>query len=112
MRDYLRRHSFGENVIDDVVLCVEEACANVIRHSGSTEEMEILLGFSGDDLVAEVKDHGAGFDEDAVHHCSVPDVNSPGGRGLYLISSLMDEVTVCRNGGFEVRMVKRSPARV
>jgi serine/threonine-protein kinase RsbW len=110
VRDYLRGHCSDDGVIDDIVLCIEEACTNVIRHSGSLDEMEVLLRFVGDDLVAEVRDHGAGFDEDAVRHCAVPDVDSPGGRGLYLISRLMDEVAVCRNGGFEVRMVRRSVA--
>ena len=49
-------------MIDDVVLCVEEAATNAIRHSGSDADIEISLRFAGGDLLAEVKDHGEGFD--------------------------------------------------
>ena len=33
LRDYLRQYCTEQRVIDDLVLCVEEACTNAIRHS-------------------------------------------------------------------------------
>jgi PAS domain S-box-containing protein len=111
IRDYLQQHCSDQVVIDDVVLCVEEACTNVIRHSGSRENMEILLQFVDDDLVAEVRDRGRGFDVDAFDAAATPDVNAPGGRGLFLMARLMDELTLSRDGGLDVRMVKRRVAR-
>lgn len=50
VRDYLRMHCASLDDIDDVVLCVEEACANAIQHSGSTEDVEIEMTFEGERL--------------------------------------------------------------
>ena len=96
IRDFLQQHCADQSVIDEVVLCVEEACTNVIRHSGSREEMRIALRFAADDLVAEVRDHGKGFDTGAFDPDAVPDVGAPGGRGLFLMAHLMDEVALTR----------------
>ena len=111
IRDFLQQHCADQSAIDDVVLCVEEACTNVIRHSGSREEMRIALRFAANDLVAEVTDHGKGFDTGAFDPDAVPDVGAPGGRGLFLMAHLMDEVALTRHDGLDVRMVKRSVAR-
>src|SRR5664280_286708 len=56
LRDYLRQYCTERRVIDDVVVCVEEACTNAIRHRGAGEEIEITLQFDSDRLMAEVKD--------------------------------------------------------
>ncbi len=111
IRDFLQQHCADQSAIDDVVLCVEEACTNVIRHSGSREEMRIALRFAASDLVAEVRDHGKGFDTGAFDPDAVPDVGAPGGRGLFLMAHLMDEVALTRDDGLDVRLVKRSVAR-
>jgi PAS domain S-box-containing protein len=110
IRDYLRLYCTEHDLVDDVVLCVEEACTNAIRHSGSETAMEVSLGFEGGDLVAEVRDHGRGFDVDTFDPRVLPDLLSPGGRGLFLISRLMDKMDLHRDGGLEVRMVKHVAA--
>ena len=51
LRDFLRLHCAEEDLVEDVVLGLEEACANAIRHSGSSETMQVALRFEGDDLV-------------------------------------------------------------
>ena len=75
-----------------MVLAVDEACTNALRHSGTEQELEISLGFEDDDLVAEVRDHGRGFDVASFDPGRVPDPLANDGRGLYLISRLMDEL--------------------
>lgn len=107
IRDYLTLHCSDQKIIDDVVLAIEEACTNAIRHSGSPEEIEICLGFHCHDLLAVVKDQGQGFDVNAFDPDVLPDVLRDHGRGLFLISRLTDEVELCRDGGLEVRMVKK-----
>ena len=62
MRDYLRQYCTDELLVNDVVLCVEEAAANAVRHSGSELDIELSLGFKDGRLIAEVRDHGHGFD--------------------------------------------------
>ncbi len=107
VRDYLARHCADQTTVDDVVLAVEEACTNAIRHSGSQEEIEIRLGFEGDRLLAAVRDQGHGFDINGFDPDRLPDVSSDHGRGLFLIASLCDKMELRYAGGLEVVMVKR-----
>jgi PAS domain S-box-containing protein len=111
IRDYLQQYCSDQNVIDEVVLCVEEACTNVIRHSGSRKKMQISLRFDGDDLLAEVRDSGRAFDTDSFDAGIVPDVTRSGGRGLFLMAHLMDQLTLLRDRGLDVRMVKKGVSR-
>ena len=109
IRDYLRVHCVDEELVDDVVLCIEEACTNAIRHSGSQDELQVWLAFEGEALHAEVKDRGRGFDVRGFDPARMPAPMDLGGRGLYLISQIMDEVRLRRrpHGGLAVSMVKR-----
>jgi PAS domain S-box-containing protein len=111
VRDFLLQHCAERPLIDDVVLCIEEACTNAIRHSQAADDIEISLEFADGDLVALVKDNRRGFDVDAFDPEALPDLSSEHGRGLYLISHLSDEMELRRDGGLEVRMVKRAVTR-
>ena len=109
IRDYLRFQCASRRAVDDVVLCVEEACTNAIRHSGSEQEMEITLSFDDDLLTAVVADHGRGFDTSSLDATALPELMETGGRGLFLIANLVDDLDLHVNGGTEVRMRKRVP---
>ena len=108
LRDYLRQYCADGQVIDDVVLCVEEAATNAIRHSHSDRHIEISLCFAGGDLRAEVKDHGRGFDVTAFDREALPDLESDRGRGLFIVSKLMDSLELRLDGGLEVHMARRA----
>ena len=107
LRDYLERYCRDDTVVWDVVLCVQEACVNAISHGGSPAEIEVFLGFSGHDLQITVKDQGKGFDIGAFDPGAVPDPDAERGRGLYLMARLADEMELRREGGIEVRLLKR-----
>ncbi len=94
-------------MIDDVVLAIQEAMTNAVRHSGVGDEIEVTLFFNGMDLMVLVRDHGRGFDVAAFDPGEVPDLERTGGRGLYLISRLMDGLELRSDHGLEVRCVKR-----
>ena len=111
LRDYLCRHCPDARVVADVVLCLEEACANVIRHSGAREAMHVALRFDDDALVCRVRDHGRGFDTASFDPEAAPDPLSSQGRGLFIISRIMDELRLHCDGGLEVEMVKRAVPR-
>ena len=108
VRDYLWLHCDDERLVDEVVLSVEEACTNAIRHSGAKDAMEVSLSFSGDDLVVTARDCGHGFDLASFDRNAPPDPLASGGRGLFLMAQLMDELELRLDGGLEVRMLKRS----
>ena len=108
IRDYLTAHCADQAIVNDIVLAIEEACTNAIRHSGSDEghrDPAALLRRRA--AGAAVKDEGRGFDVESFDSHQLPDPLLDHGRGLYLISSLCDELRLHRDGGLEVRMVKR-----
>jgi anti-sigma regulatory factor (Ser/Thr protein kinase) len=111
IRDYLDGHGVDGNQIDAVVLAIEEAMTNAVRHSGTQEDLEVALHFADGDLVAQVKDRGRGFDVGAFDATLEPDLLSTCGRGLFLIARLMDDLQLRVDGGLEVRAVKRNVAR-
>ena len=111
IRDYLTEHVADAAAVDDVVLAIEEAMTNAVRHSGAAEDLDVTVSFHGDELVATVRDYGRGFDVDGFDMAALPDVEQPGGRGLYLISRLMDELHLHRDHGLELRAVKRTSLR-
>ena len=108
MRDYLHALGCRPEALDAAVLAIEEAMTNAVRHSGAQEDLQVDLHFEGGDLIAEVKDHGRGFDTTKLDLEQIPDLSSPGGRGLFLMAKTMDELSICCDGGVEVRAVKRS----
>jgi PAS domain S-box-containing protein len=111
LRDYLRQYCTERQVSDDVVLCVEEACTNAIRHGDSPEDIEIALHFTHTKLVATVKDHGRGFDVARFDPKGGPDPLLDHGRGLYIIAKLMDSLELRIDGGLEVHMTRRAEPR-
>lgn len=106
IRDYLDEHDVADEVGTNVVLAIEEAMTNAVRHSEASSGLWVTVGFDGGDLVAEVGDDGRGFDTSAFDPDRVPDPLEPGGRGLYLIAHMMDEMGLTSDGGVRVRMLK------
>ena len=78
--------------VDDVVLAVDEACQNVIRHAyGEHRSGEIVLQLEleGRELVLTLIDFAPPVDRSAVRPRDLDDVR-PGGLGTHLIGELMD----------------------
>ena len=108
VRDYLHQYCADRQVVDDTVLCVEEACTNAIRHSGSADDIEIAVSFAATEVVATVKDHGRAFDLDGFDPGVTPDTRQDHGRGLFIVAALMDSLELRVDGGLEVRMARRA----
>jgi sigma-B regulation protein RsbU (phosphoserine phosphatase) len=94
-------HVSGETVLYDLDLALAEACANVVEHAypeGQPGDLEIVLRVApGETVQIEVRDFGPGFALDpAALDAPRPDAES--GRGVYIISRLMDEMAVRREG--------------
>jgi anti-sigma regulatory factor (Ser/Thr protein kinase)/ligand-binding sensor protein len=107
LRTHLQLSPLTPEQVDDVVLCVEEACSNAIRHSGTATAIEVVVTLQGADLHVTVRDGGSGFDLSVFRPDAVPDLTATGGRGLFLMSRLMDDLDLRVQGGVEVRMRKR-----
>jgi anti-sigma regulatory factor (Ser/Thr protein kinase) len=98
--------------VDDVILALDEACANVIRHAfpgGVQGTIRLLAEIDEDGVTVLVEDDGVGFDPFRVDlRGGLEDVS---GRGLHLIRMLMTEVDVEspteHGGGTRLRMHKQ-----
>lgn len=107
--------SFGcdRPTTDAIVLAGNEALQNVIRHAHRDRPeatVSVLCHPTGEGVILVIQDHGDPFDLE-----QVPDLDPAelriGGRGVYLMRKLMDELS-CQPrscGGNELLMVKRFP---
>ncbi|MCI0380077.1 MAG: ATP-binding protein [Gemmataceae bacterium] len=101
------------SVVHAVVLAAGEAVANIIRHAHRdmpAAHIQLRLQTDGDGVVLTLEDEGRPFDFAAVPFMNPRELRI-GGRGVYVIRSLMDEV-VCQprgagQSGNTLRMVKR-----
>ena len=95
----------------EIEVSIREALANAIVH-GCQENPEKTVGVSiGCDesrgMIIVVRDPGAGFDPSKLPNPVVGEqLYAEGGRGIYLINQLMDEVRIRRAGGTEIWMRK------
>jgi anti-sigma regulatory factor (Ser/Thr protein kinase) len=102
----------GTTDIQDLVLAIDEACQNIIRHAyGDGCEGEITLTiFQIDcDIVVIIRDFAECVDIEKIKPRELDDLR-PGGLGTHLIAEVMDQVEFMpqpAEGGNLLRMVKR-----
>jgi serine/threonine-protein kinase RsbW len=77
--------------IDEVVLALSEACANVVKHAGEQEEYQVDVTIDDHVCRITVLDDGDGFDVEAVG-AARPESPLDGGRGLILMQALVDRL--------------------
>jgi len=104
------------DAVNAVVLAVNEATSNVIRHAHRDRPatpLYIQCRFLSDGIEVRVLDEGPAFDLAAVPHLDHAEVRV-GGRGVYLMRQIMDELISEQRpqGGNILRMVKRCPRSI
>lgn len=106
---------FAGESMEMIELAIGEACANAVEHGspcGSNSYFTVRCGVLHDrgEMVFEVEDEGVAFGISRIAMLRPPDLVSEGGRGLYLINEIMDDVAVLTSPrGLIVRMTKRIP---
>ena len=87
---------------------VTEALANAVLYGNRSDPNKIVrveVALESNRVVLQVVDEGPGFDPSAVPDPTLPgNLHRPGGRGLFLIRELMDEVEYNERGN-SVRLV-------
>jgi serine/threonine-protein kinase RsbW len=94
MAAYLEEFVASGDIIDDVVLSLNEACTNVLKHAFptmNTGTLRLRADLSPDEVVVEVVDDGIGFD---AMRCQGGDPWAVFGRGLEMVRRLMTTVEV------------------
>jgi serine phosphatase RsbU (regulator of sigma subunit)/anti-sigma regulatory factor (Ser/Thr protein kinase) len=81
----------------DILLALSEAAANACRYGrrrDSWSELRIQCRLERPDVIVSVSDEGPGFDPSGYELSELPDPFAGGGRGLFLMEQLMDEVAI------------------
>jgi len=107
------RLRFSIDEIEDVKLAVAEACTAVIQHEGHGEFIELTCETLSDTLRIRVRDAGRPAIEKPDGKSMDLDEARVAGLGVFLIRTLMDEVTydVHPELGTDLVMTKRLPVR-
>jgi len=108
-------HRFDRTTTHALVIVTGEVVTNIVRHAHQNRpgsKMELQVQIQPDCVVLTFRDEGEPFDLAAVPELPPGELRI-GGRGIYLMRALMDELT-CepRDGqsGNVLRMVKRFAA--
>ena len=99
VRTFLRGFDVPESTLFDVVLSLEEACKNAIRFSGSGCPIDVTVAVHAGEVRLVIRDHGVGFKPRHVDVSQPPDPLDPQGRGLFLMTRLMDDVQIDSDRG-------------
>jgi len=117
VRSFVNEHAynfgFGDKEISEIILAVDEACTNVIKHAykGNLEaEFEVRVIASGIEFAVTVRDWGESFKPEEVPVPNIKEkmkVHKAGGLGIFLMRKLMDTVEYQEKGAAnEVRLVR------
>ncbi len=98
-------------VSSEILLAVSEAAANATRHGRKEEgrsEMRIHCALEGPSVSITVADDGPGIDTLKMEEAELPDKFASGGRGLFLMRAMMDEIEVePADQGTQITMLRR-----
>lgn len=90
LRQALEHVAVGPDAVDDLLLALTEACANVVQHAAVDDDYEVQVELRQAVCRISVLDHGPGLDVDAP---STPEGSLlEGGRGLMLMRDRVDDV--------------------
>ena len=112
VRDASAMCGCSATVVQDLVLAIDEACQNIIRHAyagveGGKVELEILC--KDDELEFRLQDFAPTVDKEKIKP-NRPKELRPGGLGVFLMHEVMDSVDylpVPPGKGNLLRLVKR-----
>lgn len=103
MEGELHALKLSEVISNQIVLAVDEACANLIIHQHNNDCVsEILISISriNNTLTMEIKDQGEPFPIDKYEPADLQQIiesGTKGGLGISLINKIMDKVEVLRH---------------
>ena len=107
LRQALEHLDVPTPTIEEIVLALTEACANVVQHAVEREEYQVDVAITDDTCLISVLDEGHGFEFES----AVAPEGSPleAGRGLVLMKALVDELQFVRteDGRHRVELTKR-----
>lgn len=96
------RYHLDEDIYGNIMIAVTEAVNNAIKHgnqNNSSKNVSLSLSLNEGLLKFIVEDEGPGFDYHKLPDPTAPEnISKPGGRGIFLMKHLSDEVNFKENG--------------
>ena len=94
-----------------VVLAVDEACSNIIKHcckDDPTRSIDVTVTLDRDCICLTLVDNGKPFDIDSIKSRDIREIK-PGGLGVHIIRQVMDVVEYSHTpeGLNQVKLVKK-----
>lgn len=98
----------SDDIYGNIIVAVTESVNNAIRHGNRGDvkkNVHLTLQMKDSAIVFFVQDEGSGFDYSDLPDPTAPEhLEQPGGRGIFLMKHLCDEVTF-HNQGCRVELV-------
>lgn len=110
-REFLTDCGFDECQTELLVLAIDEACTNIIRHAYDGECKPIRIEFQRlrDRIRVILRDYGKSCDPKNIHGRSLKKIR-PGGVGVHIIRQAFDSVTYePRPRGTKLTLEKKTP---
>ena len=94
VRNYIDKCQGLEEYKDELVLAIDEACQNVVRHAykDKTGDLAIKLSFKDNEFIVTLEDDGTPVIPEKIKPRNLDDVK-PGGLGTFFINQIMDSVS-------------------
>ncbi|TAF66929.1 MAG: ATP-binding protein [Cytophagales bacterium] len=96
------KFSIDDDIYGNIMIAITEAVNNAIKHGNKEEKgknVQLSVIFNDKSLRFLIEDEGKGFDYKNLADPTAPaNINKPGGRGIFLIKHLSDEVNFSKNG--------------
>ncbi|WP_187263438.1 ATP-binding protein [Pontibacter beigongshangensis] len=93
---------FEDDIYGNIMVAVTETVNNAIRHGNKFDKDKLVylsLEIEDNQLRFEIEDEGPGFDFESLPDPTAPEnLENPGGRGIFLMRNLCDEVNFLDNG--------------
>ena len=93
LREQLQGWGADDRTVEDVVLAVDEACQNIIRHAyggDPTGVIQLRVTREGDEIEVQLRDFAEKSDPGCLEKGRALDDVRPGGLGTRFIRELMD----------------------
>lgn len=98
IQDYASLAGFTQDGIDNMMLAVDEACTNIIKHAYKSfpdGEITIKAKYENKKLIISIIDYGKAFEPEKIPEPDIQEYykqHRVGGLGMYLMKTLMDDV--------------------
>jgi serine/threonine-protein kinase RsbW len=96
------KFQLDDDIYGNIMIAITEAVNNAIRHgNGSDSSKNVSLSLSLDESLIKfrIEDEGKGFDFQNLPDPTSPEnIEKPGGRGIFLMKHLSDEVSFIEGG--------------